>query len=87
MLGTDHSTSANHKGLLGLDLSGNILFALGRKASDDTINNQIAGWSFTHSVLESGNLKLESSGAVRHKDDIWRFNNDGSGQLSDGKIS
>ncbi|MEH0156466.1 hypothetical protein V6R21_20120 [Limibacter armeniacum] len=49
--------------------------------------NKVAGWNFDSSKLYSGNLELESSGQIRHTSDIWRLNNDGSGQVAGGKIS
>ena len=47
---------------------------------------EIAGWNFTSQRLYSGNIELNTIGRIRHTSDRWRFNDDGSWILSNGRI-
>lgn len=84
MIGVDSNSEVNHKGIKALDASGNTLFQLGRRQSDNAIVNSIASWvfdsdsiytgdKFVYSPTESSGLtirKTSSSGGefVAHKD-------------------
>mgnify|MGYP007032568109 CR=1 FL=1 len=71
--------TANNWGIIGR-VGTNDIFRLGSL-------NRIAGWTFTNLALTSGNIEIHSSGRIRHLNDFWRFNNDGTGRLANGNIS
>lgn len=48
--------------------------------------NKIAGWNFDETSIYSGNVELKNNGTIRHAQDRWALNSDGSGQIAYGNI-
>ncbi|MBF0575546.1 hypothetical protein [Dysgonomonas sp. GY617] len=50
------------------------------------VYNRIAGWAFDNTRIWKNNVSLGSDGSITNGT-LWKFNNDGSGQLANGNIS
>lgn len=50
------------------------------------VYNRIAGWAFDNTRIWKNNVSLGADGSI-YNGTLWKFNNDGSGQLANGNIS
>lgn len=56
------------------------------RSGSKEVYNRIAGWAFDHNHIWKNNISLGSDGSIVNGN-LWRLNNDGSGQVANGNIS